>query len=371
MRHPTRMSIVTNLAPPYRVPVWEAIAASDQISDLTVFRMAENEPNRDWAAVTGVGFTLVTLPSRCLTWRDAHIYLVTPWAFRGVFPADAVVLSGWESPASWVLLVLCRARHVRTIGFYESTAASQRYSHGPATVLRQRFFTSVDVVICTGRGAEQAIRALGVPPQKIIRSVNPVDTAFWAAGAAVPAAARGHTFVYVGQLIERKNVSALIGAFAQVTEAEDRLVVVGSGELSLRLREESTRFGVRTEWVGALDPAGVRGVFDEAQTLVLPSTQEVWGLVVLEAVAAGLHVVVSERAGVADAVQGWPGVYVVAPTVEAIAEGMRRSRQAWRGPRSRPEIGEYGPAGLARALVDAATGGRRSRRRARAPRSAM
>ncbi len=75
-----------------------------------------------------------------------------------------------------------------------------------------------------------------------------------------------------------------------------------------------------------------------SQTLVLASTEEVWGLVVNEALAAGLHVVVSDRCGVARSVEGQLGVFLTEPELPQLVTAMESSRAAWRGWIETPEI---------------------------------
>ena len=68
------------------------------------------------------------------------------------------------------------------------------------------------------------------------------------------------------------------------------------------------------------------------------STIEQWGLVVNEALAAGLHVVTSDRAGVAPSVASMPGVFVCGVAPMEIARAMAASRASWTGPIVSPDI---------------------------------
>ena len=95
------------------------------------------------------------------------------------------------------------------------------------------------------------------------------------------------------------------------------------------LEIQADALGLKARFIGHVSQEGLPDVYAAANTLVLPSTTEVWGLVVNEALACGLHVVVSERAGVASSIVTMPHVYLCSPTVDAIAAGMDRSRRDW------------------------------------------
>ena len=75
-----------------------------------------------------------------------------------------------------------------------------------------------------------------------------------------------------------------------------------------------------------------------------------------EALAAGIHAVVSDRTGVAAAVADMAGVYIASPAVTDLARAMSESRAGWRGPIEKPEILAYGPGELAEIVLNAAGG---------------
>jgi glycosyltransferase involved in cell wall biosynthesis len=86
---------------------------------------------------------------------------------------------------------------------------------------------------------------------------------------------------------------------------------------------------------------------------VLPSRREVYGLVVNEALASGLHVVVSTQAGVHLDVADMEGVYPTDPEPRALAHAMRKSATNWRGPIAQPAILARTPQGMAEDVIRA------------------
>jgi rhamnosyl/mannosyltransferase len=103
-------------------------------------------------------------------------------------------------------------------------------------------------------------------------------------------------FLFVGRLVPYKGLDVLFDALARVPEAE--LVIVGEGPLESRLVALAARLGIagRVVFAGPMDQVGVAGHLTRARALVLPSVDasETFGLVQLEAMAAGVPVIASD-----------------------------------------------------------------------------
>lgn len=115
-------------------------------------------------------------------------------------------------------------------------------------------------------------------------------------------------FLYVGRIAAEKNISALVAAYEQYREAGGNwhLVIVGDGP---RLKEiqassEKARYASDIHFTGLKPTSQLPPYYAFASAFVLPSLREPWGLVVNEAMAASLPVIVSQSCGcVEDLVQ--------------------------------------------------------------------
>ncbi|MEA3366402.1 MAG: glycosyltransferase, partial [Candidatus Hydrogenedentes bacterium] len=122
--------------------------------------------------------------------------------------------------------------------------------------------------------------------------------------------------LYCGQLIERKGLGDLIPAFAQaVGEGVDMsLLVVGTGRKELLFKELAKRKGVagRVVFAGFVPREDLPPLYATAHLMALPSRQEVWGLVVNEALACGTPVLSTDNVGAAaDLIRDGVNGYVV------------------------------------------------------------
>ena len=84
-------------------------------------------------------------------------------------------------------------------------------------------------------------------------------------------------------------------------------------------------------------------LYAASNTIILASTNEVWGLVVNEALASGLHVVVTDKCGVAEFVQDMDGVFICRTDPKSLQEAMNRSSHQWNGYIEEPEILKFTP----------------------------
>lgn len=314
--------------------------------DLTVGLYSETEPGRRWPLPKSGSLTMEALPTWRISRGEVHVYLPKPRRIWSRQAADVLIVGGWESPASWTMMHWAKRRGMKIIVFTESTLASRRHSSRLVDKVRSRFFREADHVITPGISATQAVRKMAIPESKITTLMNCVDNQEWRVVHDLRKRTRssGHHFLFVGRLIPLKNVVNLIDAFQARAKDDDRLLIAGDGPLRAQLEAQVRSQGIGgVEFLGHVLHEDLAALYARGHTLVLPSTQEVWGLVANEALASGLHVVLSDLCGAAASLGQMPGVYVADPSVDSIGRQMLASKSDWRGAIEDPEIMEYGP----------------------------
>jgi glycosyltransferase involved in cell wall biosynthesis len=129
---------------------------------------------------------------------------------------------------------------------------------------------------------------------------NGIDPQRFAAPPRPPCATP--TIVSVLRLHPRKRPLALLHAIVGVPA---RLVIAGDGPLRAAMHAEAARLGVadRVELLGAVPRARIPALLAAADLFALPSRNEAFGIVALEARAAGLPVVAMRDGGAADLVE--------------------------------------------------------------------
>jgi glycosyltransferase involved in cell wall biosynthesis len=137
-----------------------------------------------------------------------------------------------------------------------------------------------------------------------------------------PDEAAGPRFLFVGRLVERKRPRAALAAFESVRReiANATLTFVGDGPLFEALR---ARAGNGVTLRGRLEGDELMQAYLAADILVVPSVQEVWGLVVNEGLAHGLAVVATDEvASALDLVDEASGAIVRADDSAALRNAM-------------------------------------------------
>ncbi len=152
----------------------------------------------------------------------------------------------------------------------------------------------------------------------------------------------GFELVFVGQLIERKAVDLLIDAFADMAnDAPDaRLTLIGTGPDRAHLEQLAEKRFVsdRVSFAGSVSSAEIDDRIRKADVLVLPSHFDGWGLVINEALAGGVPVIVTSSCGAADLIRDRRDGYVVPPgDRQKLANALRTVCSERRTVRERPD----------------------------------
>jgi len=228
---------------------------------------------------------------------------------------EVVCIPGWASVVALWALDWCLANDVPAVLLSDSTAADvpRSFARELPKSLIVRLFSAA--VVAGSRHADYA-RALGMPEALIFQGYDVVDNRYFAdQTAAVRAngvALRDQHglpqryFLASARFVAKKNIPGLLKAYAAYLLAEPRepwsLVVLGDGEMAAVAREKMVEHGIgeRGFFPGFKQYEELPVYYGLASAFVHASTSEQWGLVVNEAMAAGLPVIVSDRCGCAD-----------------------------------------------------------------------
>jgi glycosyltransferase involved in cell wall biosynthesis len=152
-----------------------------------------------------------------------------------------------------------------------------------------------------------------------------IDLAAWRRHLAeYPAAATGFTVLYVGRFYRRKRVGLLLEAAATLRGAipnlEVRIVGNGPCDAAWRARAEQLKLQRTVTWLGDISRAGLAAEYNRAHVFCLPSVQEGFGIVLLEAMAAGKPIVAARAAAIPEVA---PHATLVEPeSAESLAAGI-------------------------------------------------
>ncbi len=269
---------------------------------------------------------------------DADIAIAFAKAVAGRLPnCEADILVGWSS-ALLDAIPSARDQGMKVVVERGSThidhqtrVLQEAYdAHGltaPPTDTRliereRREYADADAISVPSRIARQSFIDAGIAETRLI--VNPlgVDTVKFQSPDRRPHRDRPRV-LFAGNVGIRKGIPSLLKATKKLG-GRIEAVIAGPVEQDF----EAIRKQFETSWatfVGPLSQTDLQQAYKDADIFCLPSIEEGFGMVVVEAMAAGLPVVISDAVGAGDAVSpGDNGIIVRAGDAEDLAQALSR-----------------------------------------------
>ena len=295
-----RLAIVTNIPAPYRVPVYNRLAAADGI-DLHVFYSVELEPDRNWD-LPAFAHAHTFLKGRMYTWSGKFIH-DNPEIFDRLkaFAPDVVVTTGYNPTHLYAVgyALWYKRRHVAMTDGTDLSEAGLSPLHRK---LRQFVLTRSSAFIAASNGGRRLFHQYGIGDHKIHSSPLCANTAVdWATATPIEPAV---DLLFSGRLVEAKNAQFFLEVARRVAQHLGRRVyaaILGNGPQELRLRALAAAMAseVEVRFAGHVSQAEIPRWFLGARLFMFPTSVDVWGIVANEACLAGVPVIISPHAGVA------------------------------------------------------------------------
>jgi 1,2-diacylglycerol 3-alpha-glucosyltransferase len=226
------------------------------------------------------------------------------------FNPAVVVVPGWASPAAWAAMQWCTQRRVAMVCLSESTS----HDETPAAwkhALKRRLVRLFSAALVGGQRHIENLTQLGFPSDCIALGYDAVDNDYFSSNAD---AARTDEmreqlklpekfFLASARFVEKKNLERLLQAFAQYRNGGGTwsLVLLGDGPLrpALEKLRDDLNLGEQVIMPGFRQYGELPAYYALAGAFIHASLVEPWGLVVNEAAASGLPLLVSNRCGCA------------------------------------------------------------------------
>jgi 1,4-alpha-glucan branching enzyme len=227
--------------------------------------------------------------------------------------------------------------------------------------LEQRLIGVSDrLIACSRAMVDEISRLFSLPPERIAMIPNGVDAAAATAGggesdfsgtadtsevadptaptaatdaisdAGTPDAApapTGPILFTIGRLVHEKGIHVLLAAMPTILARfpQARLIIAGAGPMQGELADIASPLGGAVQFAGFVDGAAKWQLFRQAAVSVFPSLYEPFGLVALEAMAAGSPVVAARIGGLAETIRHRSDGLLVRPgSADALAKAICR-----------------------------------------------
>jgi glycosyltransferase involved in cell wall biosynthesis len=227
---------------------------------------------------------------------------------------STVFIPGWSDVPSLTALRWC-VRHRTPAVVLTASSAVGRTRTGWRELVKKRVVRLFSAGVGGGTPQREYLVRLGLAPERTFQGCTVVDNGYFAETATAARRAAesyraslglpGNFFLTIARFIPEKNLFGLLNAYAAYRrEAKAnvwKLVLLGDGPLKAPLLEERARLGLGEDVLmpGFKQYSELPSYYGLAGAFVLPSVSETWGLVINEAMAAELPVLVSDYCGCA------------------------------------------------------------------------
>ncbi len=385
-----RLLVVSPHPVQHEGPAMRALAARDDIKltvaycslpDPRLYRGAEYLTRGAFDDVPERGFSSIALRNRSprpSLGRFWGLWNPEVGALLASREFDVCLVYGYAYATSWHAFAAARRSGVALIMSTDATSWSPVSEVSAIKLaLKKRLlpwiYRRADVIAVPGSAGQRFIRSLGISSDCVAITPYVVDNDTIAATAAradiaavrtgwsVPSGAR--VVLYVGKFLSRKRAIDVLRALAVMRTPDVCAVLVGTGPEESLLRLEAAALGVenRVRFVGLVAYDRLPEAYAAADVVVVPSSNEPWGLPVNEAMVCGRPVVASDRVGsAADLVRdGVTGVVYPCGDTTRLAAALDGiigdpQRAATMGRAARTRMDDWSPTANADAVAAAA-----------------
>jgi glycosyltransferase involved in cell wall biosynthesis len=356
-----RVSLVTDIPTPYMLEVLKALGS---LVDLTVVFCAQTgSRGMPWAPGEELPFEHHVIDGLALRSEapDRPDYYLSPRVLGALARcrAEAVISFGFSIPTAYAAMY-CRLRRAPLIIYSDGTSDYESGLGRHQLIARAVLLRAASGCVALSKPAAARFVELGVRPQRVFLAPHSstLDRLWRIAEEREYGPGEEITVLTAGRLVRHKGVDRLLGAAAEARRRYPglRLVVVGTGPEEERLRQLAAELELDVEFAGFVDHSEMPERYAEADVFAFPTLDDPFGIVLLEAAAAGLPLVASHHAGAAwDLITGPQDGLIVDPSdTEAFAGALSGLAQ---DPAQRRALGQRAHAAtLGRSPLDSARG---------------
>lgn len=323
-----RVLFLTNFASPYRVHFFDELSKYMDVTVLYSDRVEDiKHRNAAWFEEGEGSFHPVQLTKAAAVGEENFCPDVIPWLKKGY---DAIVIGGYSSPTAILAMAYLR---LHRIPFYmEVDGGLIRQESKGKYLVKKMLVCMANQWLSTGRYTTKYLVHYGAKEERItsypFTSLYEKDILPEVISQKEKQSLRAeldirekHMVLAIGQFIHRKGFDVLMHAAKALDESVGIYIVGGEAtEEYLKLREELAVKNVH--FLGFQKKDRLAQFYKAADLFVLPTREDIWGLVINEAFGYGLPTITTDRcvAGLELIEDGINGYVVPVEDAQALAE---------------------------------------------------
>jgi len=294
------VALVTNFLPPYRIKVLELLKGS--VGDLRIFVSVQMESNRNWKADWGgLDVTVqrnLSFSSRALNGNvfqedmAIHFPYDTLFQLRRYRP-DAIIAAEFGMRTLQAAVYKCLFRRTKLIVWATLSTVTEKRRGRLRKLIRRLILQAADGVLVNGSSGAAYIEGLGFPGKRIFIVPQATDNEIFA-GHAVRFPDPVCKLLYAGQLIERKGLAQFheqLGRWCSLhPDRKISWTLAGTGPLREAVKSWKRPANYELILLDEIPYHELPSHYHDADIFTFPTLADEWGLVVNEAMIAGLPV---------------------------------------------------------------------------------
>ena len=296
----SRIVLVTNIPSPYRVELFYYMQMHLMEHEIHIIYTSKSEDNRNWSTDESKMLNSQILESKIVKLKgdmdNRYIHLA-----NNIIPCldkiNPEIVVAWEyNPAALQGLAWCKLHRKKFIHLTDGTLYSERNIGKIQKLTRYIITKGADSCIASSTKSKEKLLAWGVKEESIFISLLTVDVQRY---IGLKRDLRPGRLLYVGSMIKRKGLDLLINALPYI-DAEYELHIVGNGiqeeKETLQKLAKEMKVADKIVWCGFKEGDDLLKEYREAAVFVLPTREDCFGLVLLEALCAKVPIVTSKYA---------------------------------------------------------------------------
>ncbi|MBN1356801.1 glycosyltransferase family 4 protein [bacterium] len=304
-----KVCLITNIIPPYRLPLFESIGKRYDLTVLVSARMESNRWWKAWDSRYARHFRSVCLSGWSFGSGGKTVYFQPSLLLElRKLSCDVIVNSGFGFN-TLLTAVYGRTTGKRLLFWSEATVFSARNANPVRRFLRKIIVRMHHGFIPSGKEATEYLRSLGAGTERCFTAVDAVDTYRNSPDpdrierkiSEIGSGIAGIKILYSGRFVPGKGLDLLLKAFSKIRD-RDRcaLILMGGGPDEIKLRRLTSDLNLQNVvFAGMKDETEKWAYYLASDMFVFPTLGDVWGLVLNEAMQCGLPVICSPFAGAA------------------------------------------------------------------------
>ena len=326
-----KVLIISNIPSPYRTALFRYLQTEQKDYRFQVLYTSRAEADRAWSTQQELEDTFFQ-DSKVLSVKGGEVggtatrFIHIPRGLGAMLEKicpDVIIGSEYNLSAVQAYF-WAKIRRVPYINLTDGTLHSETYIGKVQKLTRKLIISGADGFLASSGRAKEKLLHWGVPERKIFLSLLTVDISRF---RYAEKRENQHTLLFVGRIIPLKGLDLLLRALPKVHQPFE-LLIVGDGEAEekakLMAMAEETHIAQHIRWLGFQSGEPLADAYRRASVFVLPTREDCFGLVLLEALCSGTPIVASKYAdGAYDTVHpGENGLIVDPEDADTLAEAI-------------------------------------------------